>query len=186
MNHKGVILAVALLALLAPAGLVLLSDNAAAAPYEGDYRIWGVSTPDSGALILAINENAKIVFPSVTWYIWLDTPTNVKLTTPNGEVVNESLAAGIHSFKDSYATGQASTIWVIGEDTITYTFTVASGAASAVEIDQPNLTITITKSQLDEDKRNLAIGCILCALAPSLFLIPYYKRKNNDDYYIPF
>ncbi len=171
---------------IVPIGALMMVDEAHAAPVDDDYRIWGTSTPDKGTLMLAINEDARIVFPSVAWSIWLSEPMAVTLTTPNGVLVNEVLPAGVHDYNDVYETGAIAVVWTVGADTITYKLTVASGAGSAIAIDDPPVTITIEKWALEEQNRNLAIGCILCALVPSLFLIPYYKRKKNDEYYLAF
>ena len=179
-------LAVALMAVIGLMGALVLVDDAHAQPYEGEYRIWGASTPDKGTLMLAIDEDARIVFPSVEWSIWLSEPMAVTLTTPNGVLVDEVLPAGVHDYNDVYETGAITVVWTVGADTIAYRLTVASGAGSAIAIDEPPATVTIEKWVLEEQNRNLAIGCILCALVPSLFLIPYYKRKKNDEYYLAF
>ncbi len=179
-------LAVALMAVIGLMGALMLVDEAHAQPYEGDYRIWGSSTPETGTLMLAIDEDARIVFPCATWSIWLSEPMAVTLTTPNGVLVDEVLPAGVHDYTDVYEPGAITVVWTIGADTITYRLTVASGAGSAIAIDEPPATVTIEKWVLEEQNRNLAIGCILCALVPSLFLIPYYKRKKNDEYYLAF
>jgi len=171
---------------IVPIGALMMVDEAHAAPVDDDYLIWGTSTPDKGTLMLAINEDARIVFPSVAWSIWLSEPMAVTLTTPNGVLVDEVLPAGVHDYNDVYETGAIAVVWTVGADTITYKLTVASGAGSAIAIDDPPVTITIEKWALEEQNRNLAIGCILCALVPSLFLIPYYKRKKNDEYYLAF
>lgn len=171
---------------IVPLGALMMVDEAHAAPVDDDYRIWGTSTPDKGTLMLAINEDARIVFPTATWSIWLSEPMAVTLTTPNGVLVDEVLPAGVHDYNDVYETGAIAVVWTVGADTITYKLTVASGAGSAIAIDDPPVTITIEKWALEEQNRNLAIGCILCALVPSLFLIPYYKRKKNDEYYLAF
>ena len=171
---------------IVPLGALMMVDEAHAAPVDDDYRIWGTSTPDKGTLMLAINEDARIVFPSVAWSIWLSEPMAVTLTTPNGVLVDEVLPAGVHDYNDVYETGAIAVVWTVGADTITYKLTVASGAGSAIAIDEPPATVTIETWALEEQNRNLAIGCILCALVPSLFLIPYYKRKKNDEYYLAF
>jgi len=171
---------------IVPLGALMMVDEAHAAPVDDDYRIWGTSTPDKGTLMLAINEDARIVFPSVAWSIWLSEPMAVTLTTPNGVLVDDILPAGVHDYNDVYETGAITVVWTVGADTITYRLTVASGAGSAIAIDEPPATVTIETWALEEQNRNLAIGCILCALVPSLFLIPYYKRKKNDEYYLAF
>jgi hypothetical protein len=95
MKKTALMLLIALGALV-PLGALMMVDEAHAAPVDDDYRIWGTSTPDKGSLMLAINEDARIVFPSVAWSIWLSEPMAVTLTTPNGGLVDEVLPAGVH------------------------------------------------------------------------------------------
>lgn len=186
---KSTITLILTLALTVSFGAIITIDEAYSAdPADpaADYRIWGSSTADKGSMILAIEEEARIIFPIVKWSIWLAEPAEVTLTTPNGVVVDEILAAGIHDFLDTYEPGSLSVTWSVGDDKITYTMTVASGGASALDIDDPPVTITIEKWALEEQNRKLAVGCILCALVPSIFLIPYFKRKKDDEYYLAF
>lgn len=171
---------------IVPLGALMMVDEAHAAPVDNDYRIWGTSTPDKGSLILAIDDDARVIFPAVRWSIWLSAPAEVTLTTPSGVLVDEILPAGLHDFTDVYEPGHISVVWQVGQDTINYNLMVATGAAAAAEIDDPADTITVEKWVLEQEYRDLAIGCIICALVPSMFLIPYYRRKKNDEFYLAF
>lgn len=186
---KSTITLILALALTVSFGAILTIDDAYSAdPADpaADYRIWGSSTADKGSIILAIDEEARIIFPIVKWSIYLTDSTHVMLTTPNGIIVDDILAAGIHDFSDTYESGSLSVNWSVGDDKITYALTVASGGASALDIDDPPATITMEKWIYERENQHLAIGCILCALVPSLFLIPYFKRKKDDEYYLAF
>lgn len=154
---------------------------------SADYRIWGVSRADNGTLALAIDDNAKIIFPNVVWSIWVAQPTPVKAIVTNASadnvIVDDVIPAGIHNFDVVAPIGAYNVTWTIGTATQTYNLTVASGTSSAVEYERPDHTIKVTQEYLSREEMNIAGGCILLALVPSLFIIPYHIRKKDYDYY---
>lgn len=180
------IILVLILTFTATAGAIITIDDAYADDSAESYRIWGSSKAEKGSMILAIEPGARIIFPLVTWSLWLADSAHVTLTTPNGVLIDGTLPAGIHDFTEAYEPGAISVIWIVGDDVITYALTVASGGAAALDIDDLPETISMEKWIYERENQHLAIGCILCALVPSLFLIPYFKRKKDDEYYLAF
>lgn len=188
MNKKTLIIAlVALVAITGP--LFLLVGEAVAEPYEGDYRISGTSKTSSGsALILGIDEGARTAYPLITWTIYLKADTQVNLTTPNGVIVDSVLPAGLHDFTDHYEPDAGAIIatWTVGPVVKEYRLNIASSASSAVSYDRADDSIKVTPDFLNKEEREVALGSIICALVPSLFLIPYWQRKKDEDFYYAF
>lgn len=188
MNKKAILI-IGILAILAvPIALMTAVDDAHAMPSD-DYRIWGTSKTASGSsLILAIDETARVVYPVVSWSIYVADDMAVKLETINGVLIDEILAPGIHDVNETYATdaGAITVTWTVADKVITYKLNVAYGASSAAAYDAPDNTVSVTPDYLSKQERNVAIGCIICALAPSLILIPYWQRKKDEDYYYAF
>lgn len=182
MKAHTAILAVAVLAIIS-APILLFSDGADGELSEDTYRIWGVSKTEGGTLALAIDETTKIAFPLITWSVYLAEDTHVKMTHGEDIIIDASLTAGIHDYDVEIAPGAYVTVWEIGEEKTTMALTVVSGATSAMEYEYPNDILTITKAQYKKEEQEIAIGCIILALMPSIFIIPYWQRRKDEDFY---
>lgn len=106
------IILVLILTFTATAGAIITIDDAYADDSAESYRIWGSSKAEKGSMILAIEPGARIIFPLVTWSLWLADSAHVTLTTPNGVLIDGTLPAGIHDFTEAYEPGAISVIWI--------------------------------------------------------------------------
>lgn len=168
---------------------ILLIADAEAAPSDADYVLIGQSTTGNGGLILGITDKATVAYPSITWTLWIKADTHVSHTAPDGTIVlDEVLSAGLYEYSYTLPadSGKVGFIWEIGDKTVTYNVTIAANSTAAWDYEKVLDTITVEKSFLTQEERETAIGCILCALVPSLFIIPYWRRRIDEDYYTAF
>lgn len=177
---KRIILAAVLAAsifLFCPAGL------ADAAPEE-DPVIIGISQLTDKGLRLGIDDKATVAYPDVTWYVFLPADTHVTGADPEGSIIDDNLTAGLYIFTRSYEPGEPAEItWSIGGDVSTFELKIASSAAMAHKLDKPDNTIEVTPEFLTQEEREIAGGCIILALVPCLFIVPYWIRRKQEDFY---
>ena len=142
--------------------------------------VLGVSKLTDGAsLQFAITTESKIAYPEVTWYVYTPVAGRVIGTDSVGTIVDEELDAGLHKFTRSYAKGTSEVIeWNIEGTIFTYRFAIASSASDAVQKTQLDV-ITIDPDVLDKLEVEVAVGCTLLVLAPSLFLVPFWRRRKD-------
>lgn len=163
---------------IAAVAIPFCSADISAEPAEP--TVLGVSKLTDGAsLQFAITSESRIAYPEVTWYVYTPVAGHIIGTDSVGTIVDEELDAGLHTFTRSYAKGTSEVIeWDVAGTVFTYRFAIAASASDAVQKTQPNV-LTIDPGALKELEVEVAAGCILLVLAPSLFLVPFWRRRKD-------
>lgn len=165
-------------------------------PVADTFRISGISRAEKGTLALAVDKDAKIAFPSVMWSLWLSKDTHVRavgqslvkddkgLMPEPVLLLDADLTAGTYEIPiDDAPLGQYRVTWIVGGVSQQFNLTVVSGTAGVMEYVKEDDFIKVAPGFLKQEEKEIALGCIVLALVPSLFILPYWMRKKDDDYY---
>lgn len=173
---KRLILAIAALAAVMAIMTVPVSSGDTA---EGPTVI-GISSMSKSGLQIAITEDSTIAYKDVVWYVYVPSDGHVTGTDSLGSIIDSDLTAGLYTFERSYTSSSESVTWTINGETIVRTFRVAASTQEAYDYTQ-STSISIPKGFLEQQEREIAIGCIALVLAPSLFVIPFWKKRKDME-----
>jgi len=176
---RSVLFALMAAVMIIPAA-VLLTVPAAAEPVD-DVTIHGISERSGSMLKIAVTGGVSMAYPDITWYVYLPAAAHVSHTINGNATIDADLDAGLHSYDLSYDVGTAAIVWSV--DGIEYTFTLRITTTSAIipeEVDDGK--IRIDPSFLAELERDVAIGCIVAALIPSIFIVPFWKARKDEKW----
>lgn len=142
--------------------------------------VLGISALDGRSLRLAVSEGSVVAYPTIEWHLILPAAATVDATDSAGAIVSGPLAAGHYIFERTYdeSTSQSIT-WTIDGKTTVFLLSIVRSSSAAIDVVDPGDSISIDPGELVQLEREVAIGCILLVIAPSPFLIAFWKRRKD-------
>ncbi len=142
--------------------------------------ILGISALEGRSLQLSVSEGSIVAYPTIEWHLILPAAATVDAVDSAGTIIAGDLAAGHYIFVRNYAESTAQSItWTIDGDVTKITLSIVRSSSAAIGIVDPGDTISIDPGELVQLEREVAIGCILLVIAPSPFLIAFWKKRKD-------
>lgn len=139
---------------------------------------------------LAVEDNSVVAYSCFTWAVYLAVETHVTHYDANEVmIVDEVLEPGLHFFSYKINPDEhrsVNLVWQLGAEILEYNLRIASTASQAFDWQTATDNITISERWLNEEIKEIAIGCIACALIPAIPIIPLVRRKADHDVYALF
>lgn len=159
--------------------LLLLAPSMDAAPIE-EASIHGISHKENNKFFqLAVEEHSRMAMPVIEWFIYA-TENSTLIHRANGELlIEENITAGLHRYELTYATGEQVMTWQLNDELWTFSLRITTSSQEIIEDDNQEW-VQMTMESLSQTKLNIAIGCIILALVPSVFMIPFWRRRKQE------
>jgi len=142
--------------------------------------ILGISALEGRSLQLSVSKSSIVAYPTIEWHLILPAAATVDAADSAGTIIAGDLAAGHYIFVRNYAESTAQSItWTIDGDVTKFTLSIVRSSSAAIGIVDPGDTISIDPGELVQLEREVAIGCILLVIAPSPFLIAFWKKRKD-------
>ena len=142
--------------------------------------ILGISALEGRSLQLSVSKSSIVAYPTIEWHLILPAAATVDAADSAGTIIAGDLAAGHYIFVRNYAESTAQSItWTIDGDVTKITLSIVRSSSAAIGIVDPGDTISIDPGELVQLEREVAIGCILLVIAPSPFLIAFWKKRKD-------
>lgn len=175
MKKKIIILAIMAI-LLTP----ILSLNLSAEKVD-TVEIYGVSYKEGGTIFKShITESSKTAFPFIDWYIYALEDSTLIYICDGEEILNENITPGLHYYNFSYEDGNHLIKWKVNDEVKSFSFKITTSNAEFLEEEDKDF-ITITAEELRKIEINTALGCIALTLIPSIFMIPFWKKRRGES-----
>ncbi|MGE0015672.1 MAG: hypothetical protein AB7S83_05805 [Candidatus Methanomethylophilaceae archaeon] len=158
---------------------IALGADASPMPLD-EPAVLGISALDGRSLRLAVSEGSVVAYPTIEWHLILPAAATVDAADSAGAIVSGPLAAGHYIFERTYdeSTSQSIT-WTIDGKTTVFLLSIVRSSSAAIDVVDPGDSISIDPGELVQLEREVAIGCILLVIAPSPFLIAFWKRRKD-------
>lgn len=158
---------------------IALGADASPMPLD-EPAVLGISALDGRSLCLAVSEGSVVAYPAIEWHLILPAAATVDAADSAGAIVSGPLAAGHYIFERTYdeSTSQSIT-WTIDGKTTVFLLSIVRSSSAAIDVVDPGDSISIDPGELVQLEREVAIGCILLVIAPSPFLIAFWKRRKD-------
>ena len=188
MKHLPIFILVSTLLLIGcGAGIVSVASGAAITEPMDETHIHGISSNENSALQIAVTETSMTAYTKITWYVWLpeDPVGNIRhsCSVNNSTVISSHYvtSAGFYEFEEIYIVGNNMITWSIGDED--YIFNLRITDRQIVESEPvPDNMIRVDPNYISTIEREVAVGCIIAALASSFLIIPYWKAKKAEGY----
>lgn len=142
--------------------------------------VLGISALEGRSLKLSVSEGSIVAYPTIEWHLILPAAASVDAADSEGTIVAGDLAAGHYIVVRTYAESTVQSItWAIDGDVKSFTLSIVSSSSAAIGIADPGDTVSIDPRELVQLEREVAIGCILLVIAPSPFLIAFWKKRKD-------
>lgn len=168
--------------------VLVLTPSAYALEYEGDYYLSATTKQnENSTMALAVDDRSVVAYAMFEWVLYLADDTHVTHYDADGVlIVDEILNAGLHIFTykiDPEEHARAGLTWQIGNDTVEYNLRIASTASQAYDWQTKSDDVTVSAKWITEEQKEIAIGCIVCALIPAIPIIPLIKKRADNEVY---
>jgi len=176
------VVAGAVLMILIGAGLAVMAATASAEKIE-DPHIHGISEREGSILRIAVDDQSKTAYRSISWYVY--TPSNVHvshLVDGSGEdPFIQDLAPGYYVFTFEYEVGPQLIVWHIA-DTV-YEFSLRITDRQILDDpDRPDNMIRVDPGYLTQQEREVAAGSFLAFMIPSFFIMSFWKSRKQEGW----
>lgn len=142
--------------------------------------ILGISALEGRSLQLSVSKSSIVAYPTIEWHLILPAAATVDAADSAGTIIAGDLAAGHYIFVRNYAESTVQSItWTIDGDVTAFKLSIVRSSSAAIGIVDPGDTISIDPGELVQLEREVAIGCILLVIAPSPFLIAFWKKRKD-------
>ena len=166
----------------------MLTPSAYALEYEDEYYLTATTRQSENSIMaLAVDDRSVVAYAVFEWVLYLADDTDVVHYDANGVlIVDETLTAGLHTFTyiiDPEEHARVGLTWQIGAETIEYNLRIASTASQAIDWQTKSDDVTVSAKWITEEQKEIAIGCIVCALIPAIPIIPLIKKRADNEVY---
>lgn len=161
---------------------IALGADASPMPLD-EPTVLGISALDGRSLRLAVFEGSVVAYPTIEWHLILPAAASVYATDSAGEIVSGTLTAGHYIFARTYEESTIQSInWTIDGHLTSFSLSIVRSSSAAIDVVDPGDSISIDPGELVQLEREVAIGCILLVIAPSPFLIAFWRKRKDRGY----
>ena len=159
--------------------MLMISPAATAAPVD-DADVHGASHKEGSTFFqMAVLETSRTAFPVIDWYVYAPENATVRHVCNGAELLVAEVAAGLHRYSFTYLPGDYVMTWQIGDEVKTFSLKI-SDVTSAVIDEEPEDLVTMAAAEVSKIEIDTAMGCIALTLVPSVFMIPFWRRRKQE------
>jgi len=159
--------------------ILMLTPAAAAAPVEGA-DVHGTSHKEGSTFFqMAVLETSRTAFPVINWYIYAPDNATIRHVCNGVELLTAEVSPGLHRYTITYEPADYTMSWQIGETVKTFSLRISNTTSAVIDEELEDL-VAITVSELSKIELDTALGCIALTLVPSVFMIPFWRRRKQE------
>lgn len=172
-----------ILILIIGGGLAFLTASASGEQIE-ETHVHGISTRGTSVLQIAVTDRSLTAYPVIDWYVYAPLFVHASHLVDDGlgaEPVSMDLEPGLHVFTMEYEVGTQTIVWIIGSETFEFVLRITDRAIVEAP-EHPSDWILVSPNALSDLELEVALGALLAAMLPSIFIIPFWKSRKEEGY----